>query len=83
MASRRNRAQTHGVVGQSGNKAGIIGGRSSSAGTMDSPPSTPTGISRRPGAAAALARGLAVDGKTVAKYPDLMVDLLLVRRPAP
>lgn len=33
--------------------------------------------------AAALARGLAVDGKTVAKYLDLMVDLLLVRRLAP
>ncbi len=33
--------------------------------------------------AAALARGLAVDGKTVARYLDLMVDLLLVRRLAP
>lgn len=33
--------------------------------------------------AAALARGLGVDGKTVAKYLDLMVDLLLVRRLAP
>jgi len=30
--------------------------------------------------AAQLARGLAVDGKTVANYLDLMVDLLLVRR---
>lgn len=30
--------------------------------------------------AAALARGLGVDGKTVARYLDLMVDLLLVRR---
>lgn len=30
--------------------------------------------------AAQLARSLAVDGKTVAKYLDLMVDLLLVRR---
>jgi hypothetical protein len=30
--------------------------------------------------AAALARGLDVDGKTVARYLDLMVDLLLVRR---
>ena len=33
--------------------------------------------------AAALARALAVDGKTVAAYLDLMVDLLLVRRLAP
>lgn len=33
--------------------------------------------------AAALARALAVDGKTVASYLDLMVDLLLVRRLAP
>ena len=33
--------------------------------------------------AAALARGLAVDGKTIAGYLDLMVDLLLVRRLAP
>lgn len=32
---------------------------------------------------AALARGLAVDGKTVARYLDLMVDLLLVRRLVP
>lgn len=30
--------------------------------------------------AAALARGLGVDGKTIARYLDLMVDLLLVRR---
>ncbi len=30
--------------------------------------------------AAALARGLGVDGKTTARYLDLMVDLLLVRR---
>ncbi len=30
--------------------------------------------------AAALSRGLGVDGKTVARYLDLMVDLLLVRR---
>jgi predicted AAA+ superfamily ATPase len=30
--------------------------------------------------AAALARGLGVDGKTVAAYLDLLVDLLLVRR---
>jgi predicted AAA+ superfamily ATPase len=30
--------------------------------------------------AAALARGLGVDGKTVASYLDLLVDLLLVRR---
>lgn len=33
--------------------------------------------------AAELARSLAVDGKTIAKYLDLMVDLLLVRRLAP
>lgn len=33
--------------------------------------------------AAALARALGVDGKTVASYLDLMVDLLLVRRLAP
>jgi predicted AAA+ superfamily ATPase len=33
--------------------------------------------------AAALARSLAVDGKTVASYLDLMVDLLLVRRLTP
>jgi predicted AAA+ superfamily ATPase len=33
--------------------------------------------------AAALARALAVDGKTVARYLDLLVDLLLVRRLAP
>jgi len=33
--------------------------------------------------AAALARGLGVDGKTVAAYLDLMVDLLLVRRLQP
>jgi hypothetical protein len=33
--------------------------------------------------AAALARGLGVDGKTVARYLDLMVDLLLVRRLPP
>src|SRR6185437_2622084 len=32
---------------------------------------------------AALARSLAVDGKTVAAYLDLLVDLLLVRRLAP
>lgn len=30
--------------------------------------------------AAQLARGLAVDGKTIARYLDLLVDLLLVRR---
>ncbi len=30
--------------------------------------------------AANLARGLGVDGKTVARYLDLLVDLLLVRR---
>jgi predicted AAA+ superfamily ATPase len=33
--------------------------------------------------AAALARSLAVDGKTIAGYLDLLVDLLLVRRLAP
>jgi predicted AAA+ superfamily ATPase len=33
--------------------------------------------------AAQLARSLAVDGKTVARYLDLMVDLLLVRRLQP
>ncbi|GJL50453.1 MAG: hypothetical protein NPIRA01_16800 [Nitrospirales bacterium] len=33
--------------------------------------------------AAQLARSLAVDGKTIAKYLDLMVDLLLVRRLRP
>jgi predicted AAA+ superfamily ATPase len=33
--------------------------------------------------AASLARSLALDGKTVAKYLDLMVDLLLVRRLPP
>jgi hypothetical protein len=33
--------------------------------------------------AAQLARGLAVDGKTVARYLDLLVDLWLVRRLAP
>ena len=33
--------------------------------------------------AAALARGLGVDGKTVSRYLDLMVDLLLVRRLVP
>ena len=33
--------------------------------------------------AAQLARGLAVDGKTVARYLDLLVDLLLVRRLPP
>lgn len=33
--------------------------------------------------ASQLARSLAVDGKTVARYLDLMVDLLLVRRLAP
>jgi len=32
---------------------------------------------------AQLARGLAVDGKTIARYLDLMVDLLLVRRLLP
>jgi len=33
--------------------------------------------------AAALARALAVDGKTIASYLDLLVDLLLVRRLSP
>jgi hypothetical protein len=33
--------------------------------------------------AAALARAVAVDGKTVASYLDLLVDLLLVRRLSP
>jgi hypothetical protein len=33
--------------------------------------------------AASLARGLGVDGKTVARYLDLLVDLLLVRRLPP
>ncbi len=33
--------------------------------------------------AAQLGRGLAVDGKTIARYLDLMVDLLLVRRLEP
>ena len=33
--------------------------------------------------AASLARGLGVDGKTIAKYLDLMVDLLLLRRLMP
>lgn len=33
--------------------------------------------------AAQLARGLGVDGKTISRYLDLMVDLLLVRRLAP
>jgi uncharacterized protein len=33
--------------------------------------------------AAQLARGLAVDGKTVARYLDLLVDLMLVRRLPP
>ena len=33
--------------------------------------------------AAQLARGLAVDGKTIGRYLDLLVDLLLVRRLAP
>ena len=33
--------------------------------------------------AAQLARALAVDGKTIARYLDLMVDLLLVRRLQP
>lgn len=33
--------------------------------------------------AASLARGLGVDGKTVSRYLDLMVDLLLVRRLTP
>lgn len=45
-----------------------------------------TMLAHRQGApwnAAELARSLAVDGKTVAKYLDLMVDLLLVRRLQP
>ena len=33
--------------------------------------------------AAALARGLGVDGRTVSRHLDLMVDLLLVRRLTP
>ena len=33
--------------------------------------------------AANLARALGVDGKTVARYLDLLVDLLLVRRLPP
>ena len=33
--------------------------------------------------AAALARGLGVDVRTVGRYLDLMVDLLLVRRLTP
>ncbi len=33
--------------------------------------------------AASIARGLSVDGKTIASYLDLMVDLLLVRRLTP
>ena len=33
--------------------------------------------------AAAMARGLGIDGKTIARYLDLMVDLLLARRLAP
>ena len=33
--------------------------------------------------AAQLARGLAVDGKTVGRYLDLLVDLMLVRRLQP
>lgn len=33
--------------------------------------------------AALLARGLSVDGKTISRYLDLMVDLLLVRRLSP
>ena len=33
--------------------------------------------------AAALARSLAVEGKTVARYVDLLADLLLVRRLPP
>ncbi len=35
------------------------------------------------GNAAELARGLMVDGKTIARYTDLMVDLMLVRRLQP
>ena len=45
-----------------------------------------TMLAHRQGAlfnAAELARSLAVDGKTVARYLDLMVDLLLVRRLPP
>lgn len=45
-----------------------------------------TMLAHRQGAtlnAAELARSLAVDGKTVAKYLDLLVDLLLVRRLQP
>ena len=45
-----------------------------------------TMLAHRQGAplnAAELARGLAVDGKTVARYLDLLVDLLLVRRLPP
>jgi predicted AAA+ superfamily ATPase len=45
-----------------------------------------TMLAHRQGAllnAAEIARSLAVDGKTVAKYLDLMVDLLLVRRLQP
>jgi predicted AAA+ superfamily ATPase len=45
-----------------------------------------TMLAHRQGAllnAAELARALAVDGKTIAKYLDLMVDLLLVRRLPP
>jgi predicted AAA+ superfamily ATPase len=45
-----------------------------------------TMLAHRQGAllnAAELARALAVDGKTVAKYIDLMVDLLMVRRLQP
>ncbi|MEX1258805.1 MAG: ATP-binding protein [Gemmatimonadota bacterium] len=45
-----------------------------------------TMLAHRQGAplnAAELARGLAVDGKTVARYLDLLVDLLLVRRLEP
>ncbi len=45
-----------------------------------------TMLAHRQGAllnAADLARALAVDGKTVAKYLDLMVDLLMVRRLQP
>jgi predicted AAA+ superfamily ATPase len=45
-----------------------------------------TMLAHRQGAllnAAELARALAVDGKTVAKYLDLMVDLLMVRRLQP
>ncbi len=45
-----------------------------------------TMLAHRQGAllnAAGLARALAVDGKTIAKYLDLMIDLLLVRRLSP